>query len=68
MAEFHPENGTKEDCYNRERHSINQKYDKKIQNKCFLTSKSSIEADRKQELDKLHDDYYPKRGGGFALE
>lgn len=69
MAEWHDNGYTKEQNYANAKRQVNQKFDTKLSNKSFFTSKRSIEEDRKAALSEVESNYYGnQRGGGFAME
>lgn len=68
MAEWHDDGSTLQENYARAKHQVNQDFDKRLANKSFFTSKSSIEADRKSALSKVETDFYGERRGGCFSE
>lgn len=67
MSECHFDGSTRQENYSREMRCINAKYDRRLKDKCFLTSAKSIEEERKKALKDLDESYHGKsRIGQFG--
>lgn len=70
MSEYQDSGLTKPERYSMSRNQVNQDFDKKIENKSFFTSKTSIQEEREIALKKVYDQYWGSgnRGGSFCTE
>lgn len=67
MSEYHDTGLSKQEHYRISRNQVNSDFDKQLKTKSIFTSKSSIEAEREQALNKVQDQYYGGRSvGGFC--